>query len=41
VCVTFTERAGQTIVMLEHDVSEQLAKRTVAHPSWLRMLDRL
>jgi uncharacterized protein YndB with AHSA1/START domain len=39
--VAFTERAGRTIVTLEQDVSEQLAKRTGAHPSWLQMLDRL
>ena len=41
VCVTFTERAGQTIVTLEQNVSERLAERTGAHPSWLQMLDRL
>ena len=41
VCVTFTERAGRTVVTLEQDVSERLAKRTGAHPSWLQMLDRL
>ena len=41
VCVTFTERGGRTIVTLEQDVSERLAKRTGAHPSWLQMLDRL
>jgi uncharacterized protein YndB with AHSA1/START domain len=41
VCVTFRERAGRTIVMLEQDVTERLAKRTGAHPSWLQMLDRL
>lgn len=39
--VTFTERAGRTIVTLAQDVSEPLAKRTGAHPSWLQMLDRL
>jgi len=39
--VTFAERAGQTIVTLEQDVSERLAKRTGAHPSWLQMLGRL
>ena len=39
--VTFAERAGRTIVTLEQDVSERLAKRTGAHPSWLQMLDRL
>ena len=39
--VTFTERAGRTVVMVEQDVTEQLAKRTGAHPSWLQMLDHL
>jgi uncharacterized protein YndB with AHSA1/START domain len=39
--VTFTERRGQTVVTLEQNVSESLAKRTGAHPSWLQMLDRL
>ncbi len=39
--VTFTERAGRTIVTLEQDVSEHLAKHTGAYPSWLQMLDRL
>jgi hypothetical protein len=39
--VTFTERAGRTVVALEQNVSEWLAKRTGAHPSWLQMLDRL
>jgi hypothetical protein len=38
--VTFTERAGRTVVALEQNVSEWLAKRTGA-PSWLQMLDRL
>ena len=41
VCVTFSEHAGRTIVTLEQDVSERLAKRTGAHPSWLQMLERL
>src|SRR5688500_10986299 len=39
--VTFTERAGRTIVTLEQDVTERLAKRTGARPSWLQMLERL
>ena len=39
--VTFTERAGRTVVTLEQDVTEQLAKRTGAHPSWLQMLNQL
>jgi uncharacterized protein YndB with AHSA1/START domain len=39
--VTFTEHEGQTKLMLHQTVSESLAKRTGAHPSWLQMLDRL
>jgi hypothetical protein len=39
--VTFTERGGQTVVALEQDVGEALAKRTGAHPSWLQMFERL
>ena len=39
--VTFTESGGPTVVTLEQNVSESLAKRTGAHPSWLQMLDRL
>ncbi len=39
--VTFAERAGGTVITLEQDVSERLARQTGAHPSWLQMLDRL
>jgi uncharacterized protein YndB with AHSA1/START domain len=39
--VTFMERGSRTVVTLEQDVSERLAKRTGAHPSWLQMLKRL
>lgn len=39
--VTFEERDGQTVVTLQQSVSEELAKRTGAHPSWLEMLGRL
>lgn len=39
--VTFTGRGAQTVVTLEQTVSEVLAKRTGALPSWLSMLDRL
>ena len=39
--VTFTARAGHTIVTLEQNVSEALARQTGAHPSWLQMLARL
>ena len=41
VTVTFAERDGKTTVTLRQTVSEALAKRTGAHPSWLDMLDRL
>lgn len=41
VTVIFAERAGKTTVTLRQTVSEALAKRTGAHPSWLSMLDRL
>lgn len=39
--VTFTERGSQTVVRLEQSVSEVLAQRTGAHPSWIAMLGRL
>jgi uncharacterized protein YndB with AHSA1/START domain len=39
--VTFAEHDGQTTLTLHQTVSESLAKRTGAHPSWLQMLDRL
>jgi uncharacterized protein YndB with AHSA1/START domain len=39
--VTFAERDAQTVVRLEQTVSEILAKRTGAHPSWIAMLGRL
>lgn len=39
--VTFAEHGGQTKLTLHQTVSEALAKRTGAHPSWLDMLDRL
>jgi len=41
VTVTFAEHAGKTTLTLEQTVSESLAKKTGAHPSWLQMLDRL
>lgn len=41
VTVTFAEHAGKTTVTLRQTVSEALAKRTGAHPSWIEMLDRL
>lgn len=41
VTVTFTEQDGKTLLTLHQTVSEELAKRTGAYPSWLDMLDRL
>lgn len=41
VTITFEECAGGTKITLHQTVSEALAKRTGAHPSWLQMLDRL
>lgn len=41
VTVTFAEHGGQTRLTLHQTVSESLAKRTGAYPSWLQMLDRL
>jgi uncharacterized protein YndB with AHSA1/START domain len=41
VTVTFADVRGSTLVTLEHNVSETLAKHTGAYPSWLEMLDRL
>jgi hypothetical protein len=41
VTITFTGREGLTVVRLEQNVSERLARRTGAHPSWLQMLTRL
>ena len=41
VTVTFEDVAGDTKLTLHQTVSEQLAKRTGAYPSWLNMFDRL
>jgi uncharacterized protein YndB with AHSA1/START domain len=41
VSVTLAEHDGRTTLTLHQTVSETLAKRTGAHPSWLQMLDRL
>ncbi|MBI2422544.1 MAG: SRPBCC domain-containing protein [Candidatus Hydrogenedentes bacterium] len=41
VTVTFADLGGKTRLTLHQTVSETLAKRTGAHPSWLQMLDRL
>ena len=41
VTVTFAEQDGRTTLTLHQTVSETIAKRTGAYPSWLQMLDRL
>ena len=39
--VTLSEHQGRTRLTLHQTVSESLAKRTGAYPSWLDMLERL
>lgn len=39
--VAFEERGSRTLLTLRQNVSEALAKRTGAHPSWLQMFERL
>lgn len=39
--VTFEEQGARTKLTLRQDVSEALAKRTGAYPSWLQMFERL
>ena len=41
VTVTFADLDGKTQLTLRQTVSESLAKRTGAYPSWLDMFDRL
>ncbi|WP_035602453.1 SRPBCC domain-containing protein [Haloferula sp. BvORR071] len=41
VTLTLEERDGGTLLTLHQTVSEELAKRTGAYPSWLSMLDQL
>lgn len=41
VTVTFVEQDGKTKFALHQTVSESLARKTGAYPSWLQMLDRL
>jgi len=41
VTVSILAHEGKTKLVLQQTVSEELAKRTGAHPSWLLMLDRL
>jgi uncharacterized protein YndB with AHSA1/START domain len=41
VSVTLADVGGCTLLTLEQNALESLAKHTGAHPSWLQMLDRL
>ncbi|HKQ12727.1 MAG TPA: SRPBCC domain-containing protein [Steroidobacteraceae bacterium] len=41
VTVTLADVRGSTLLTLEQNVLESLAKHTGAHPSWLQMLERL
>lgn len=41
VTVSFTEENGKTIITLHQSVDDSLAKKTGAHPSWIKMLARL
>jgi uncharacterized protein YndB with AHSA1/START domain len=41
VTITFEDVKGRTRLTLTQTVSEALAKKTGAHPSWLQMFDRL
>ena len=41
VTVTFTEENGKTKLQLRQTVSQELAKKTGAYPSWLQMLDSM
>jgi len=41
VTVTLAEDGDQTMLTLHQTVSEAVAKRTGAHPSWLQMLEKL
>ena len=41
VTVTLADVRGATLLTLEQNVLESLAKHTGAHPSWLQMLERL
>lgn len=40
VSITFSESNGKTTIILKQDVSEAVAKKTGAHPSWIQMLKR-
>jgi hypothetical protein len=40
VSITFSESNGKTTIILKQSVSESVAKKTGAHPSWIQMLER-
>jgi len=41
VSITFSELDGKTIIVLRQTVSQQLATKTGAYPSWIQMMERL
>lgn len=41
VTVTFTEKNGKTTLQLRQTVSQELATKTGAYPSWLQMLNNM
>jgi hypothetical protein len=41
VTVTFSEEHGKTKLQLRQTVSQALAQKTGAYPSWLEMLDNM
>ncbi len=41
VTVTFSEENGKTKLLLRQTVSQELAKKTGAYPSWIQMLSNL
>lgn len=41
VSITFTEDQGKTLITLRQTVSQKLATKTGAYPSWIQMMERL
>ncbi|MBO9702903.1 MAG: SRPBCC domain-containing protein [Sporocytophaga sp.] len=41
VSIAFSEHDGKTTIVLRQTVSQQLATKTGAYPSWIQMLERL
>ncbi len=41
VTITFTEQQGKTTLELRQTVSQKLATKTGAYPSWIKMMERL